>query len=517
VSKTKYSLTPSHRKQLKPWADKWIANAMSTKPMTEEDREITRQALRGMYLAAGRPEPKAIVFVPSPFVLVFAAGAAACRLSGTEKSTRYATNSATRDATEEATRYETTFATRDATARATWAVTAAAMNYATADATRDATSAAIGSATVAATTDAAEDATRFSTVDAVDRATRAAVRVETDFATRAVADRATWAVTDSVRSATEEATVFDTMSATNFATDAETRDATWAVTGSATVEATRAATARATRAATARATRAATYAQNLQNWYVFPDDISWMTREELESASSARSCWQGGNQWSAYDSFLSFFDRVVGLDLPEYKAWRHWEQASLHSGPRIVQRDFAMVSDRPEILLVDDQNRPHCDTGPFCRWRDGSALYAVHGVRVPAWTIEHPELITVAHIDGERNSEVRRVMVERFGSGRYMLEGGGVLVAKDSWGELWRRDVDGDEPLMLTRVWNSTPEADGTRHEFWETVHPELRPLLDDDEYGNPQFGEPQELTVRNAIASQFGLRGEEYAPEVET
>jgi hypothetical protein len=50
-----------------------------------------------------------------------------------------------------------------------------------------------------------------------------------------------------------------------------------------------------------------------------------------------------------------------------------------------------------------------------------------------------------------------------------------------------------------------------------QTVHPELRPLLDDDEYGNPQFGEPQELTVRNAIASQFGLRGEEYAPEVET
>ena len=35
-----YELTPEHRAQLKPWADRWIANAMSTEPMTEADRVI---------------------------------------------------------------------------------------------------------------------------------------------------------------------------------------------------------------------------------------------------------------------------------------------------------------------------------------------------------------------------------------------------------------------------------------------------------------------------------------------
>jgi hypothetical protein len=30
-------------------------------------------------------------------------------------------------------------------------------------------------------------------------------------------------------------------------------------------------------------------------------------------------------------------------------------------------------------------------------------------------------------------------------------------------------------------------------------------------------FGEPQSLTARNAVASTYGLRGEQYAPEIRT
>lgn len=38
MTEKKYKLTPEHEAQLRPWADKWIANAMSTKPMDDEDR-----------------------------------------------------------------------------------------------------------------------------------------------------------------------------------------------------------------------------------------------------------------------------------------------------------------------------------------------------------------------------------------------------------------------------------------------------------------------------------------------
>jgi hypothetical protein len=72
--KKKYELTEEYRAQLKPWADKWIANAMSTKPI---DRPRMIEAVNGLYTAAGLPSPKHIVFVPSPFVLKAASGLAA--------------------------------------------------------------------------------------------------------------------------------------------------------------------------------------------------------------------------------------------------------------------------------------------------------------------------------------------------------------------------------------------------------------------------------------------------------
>ena len=140
----------------------------------------------------------------------------------------------------------------------------------------------------------------------------------------------------------------------------------------------------------------------------------------LACAENHYSMWQGGNQWSAYDSFLSFFRHVAQLNLPQYEAFQHWETLSLHSGPRIVHPDFCMISDRPQTLLVDDQNRPHCVDGPFCRWRDGSALYSVHGVRIPAWIIERPKTITVAKINAEQNQEIKRLMIEKRGWSWYL-------------------------------------------------------------------------------------------------
>lgn len=71
---TKYTLKDEHKAFFKPIVDKWIKNAFRTKPMTEEDREKCREAILKMYALAKLKPPKNIVFVPSPFVLRFAAG-----------------------------------------------------------------------------------------------------------------------------------------------------------------------------------------------------------------------------------------------------------------------------------------------------------------------------------------------------------------------------------------------------------------------------------------------------------
>lgn len=44
-----------------------------------------------------------------------------------------------------------------------------------------------------------------------------------------------------------------------------------------------------------------------------------------------------------------------------------------------------------------------------------------------------------------------------------------------------------------------------------------VKDFLRHEEHGEILIGEPQKPTARNAVASTFGMRGEEYRPEVET
>jgi hypothetical protein len=440
----KYTLTDEHRAMLKPWAEKWIANAMSTKPMDDTDREVMRVAVRGLYRAANLEPPPdhRIVFVPSPFVLRFAGGFAAA-IWWMRKHGRAATDAATRAATDAATYAATDAATRAATYAATYAATDAA--------TRAATAAATAAATDDATYAATDDATRAATDAATAAATDAATYAATDDATYAATRDATYAATrDATYAATRDATYAATRAATAAATDAATDDATRAATDAATAAATAAATDAATDDATYAATRDATYAATDDAtytatreaaWYRFPCDVRRVAAETgagvlgLKCAQRAYAMWQGGNQWSAWDSFLSFFRHVAKLDLPQYEAYQHWESAAIHGGPRIMHPDFCMISDRPSKLVVDAQNRPHCEDGPFCEWSDGSALYALNGARVPEWLVMTPaEEIDPQAFARESNVEVRREIVRKIGVERLCEKLGSKVLDKSADG-----------------------------------------------------------------------------------
>jgi hypothetical protein len=179
------------------------------------------------------------------------------------------------------------------------------------------------------------------------------------------------------------------------------------------------------------------------------------------------------------------------------------------------------VATVPELVateLAGERSRLHSASGPAFVWQDVREHYW-HGVRVPEEVIEAPERITVAKIGAERNAEVRRVMIERYccghevsGAGAYLRDAGAKRLDHDErWGTLWRRDQRDDEAIVMVEVVNRSPEPDGHFRHYFLRVHPELRPLG-----RNGALGDPQLPTARNAIASTFGLRGEEYAPLVE-
>ena len=211
-----------------------------------------------------------------------------------------------------------------------------------------------------------------------------------------------------------------------------------------------------------------------------------------EALEMARNCWSmndGGNQRAGTPCQISFFRHIAKLDI-DYNAWQWYERLAEISGPRWMHEQFCVVSDRPEVLTVDNASppRPHADDGPFCKWRDGTALYCVHGVRVPAWVIESPDLLNVARIDGERNAEVRRVMLDRFGIDRYMRESGAKVLDECPadhpmkglrTARLLRRDVEGDEAITVVDLLNSTPEPDGTVKRYMIRVPPTINKAVD--------------------------------------
>ena len=182
----------------------------------------------------------------------------------------------------------------------------------------------------------------------------------------------------------------------------------------------------------------------------------------------------GGNQWSGYSSYLSFFRHVAKLDLAVYEAFQHYEQAA-HLGPRFMAPDFWIVSELPEHVMRDPENRPHAEKGPAIKWRDGWALYYWHGVKVPAAWIEHPEALDAQTALNWPNVEQRRAAAEIIGWGRVLSALSARVIDTDQdpqIGELLEADLPDAPKQKFLRV------KCGTGRNFCLPVAPHLKTAL---------------------------------------
>lgn len=158
----------------------------------------------------------------------------------------------------------------------------------------------------------------------------------------------------------------------------------------------------------------------------------------------------------------------------------------------------AFVCERPLVCERDDAGRLHKEDGPALVYADGYQIFSWHGATVPSRIICDPGSITFKDIIKEWNAEIRRVMVERYGLGRFIETSGAIEVQKDECGVLYRWEFANDEPLVLVKVMNSTPEPDGTFKPYFLRVPPSM-------------------TTAREAVAWTFDMRPEEYSPSQQT
>jgi hypothetical protein len=175
-----------------------------------------------------------------------------------------------------------------------------------------------------------------------------------------------------------------------------------------------------------------------------------------------------GNHDASWLGFYEYVHEVVGVDCSELVGL--WALARA-AGWCWVYDDIAVITGRPTRLKVDDQANMHCEDGPAISYADDFKLYFWHGVAVEEYIIERPEEITVEKINGERNAEIVRVMIDRFGAGKYLTAMNAKEVGEPFNGsQLFEMDLHDRTRIARVRAINSTPEPDGTAKIYWLKV-----------------------------------------------
>jgi hypothetical protein len=128
------------------------------------------------------------------------------------------------------------------------------------------------------------------------------------------------------------------------------------------------------------------------------------------------------------------------------------------------------------VIARDKDGRLHNADGPAVLYRDGFAVHAWHGTRVP------PDLIepgwSIERIFTEDNAEIRRCAIERLGWPEFITASGMTQVGDavpdpgnaphelSLWDLPERLRDTYDEPARVLLCTNGSLERDGSRHRF---------------------------------------------------
>ena len=209
----------------------------------------------------------------------------------------------------------------------------------------------------------------------------------------------------------------------------------------------------------------------------------------------------GGNLWAWWQSYQSFFREVCGLKLPhdlEAKA-AAYQAVEEESGFWWPGTHVVYATDRPRQLNVwkDTRgvNRLHKDGGPSVEWRDGWALYHLHGVAVPPWlATERAEAIDPRRLKDIDNAQVRAEFVRKVGADRICHTIGKIAHESGGYALMDLEVIPGSTRKYLRM---NNPSVPGVVH--FEAVHPEC-------------------ATVEHAINwRRYGSTDKSWKPEVLT
>lgn len=163
---------------------------------------------------------------------------------------------------------------------------------------------------------------------------------------------------------------------------------------------------------------------------------------------------------------------------------------ALHTRHPVPGRHYGMLSN---------------ENGPAVEFKDGAKVWAVNGFRCPWQVIDKPELIDASAIVRERNSELRRIMVERYGAVKFLRQC--TLIERTPLGALYSYTLERNSgqydrlEYRFLYLKNSTPEPDGSFKHYVVMVQGATRTVAEG-------------LTSLFPVATRLGIP---YNPDVES
>lgn len=133
--------------------------------------------------------------------------------------------------------------------------------------------------------------------------------------------------------------------------------------------------------------------------------------------------------WVAFYSFCIHIGCEVKQEDKEHL--EEWNALVQSTGPCYPYTKICLMTERPVRATYDEREVLHGEGAPALEYKDGSKIYAVHGIRVPEIVVMTPWKMTLADIEKETNADVQTIMqeawcdVELDSTGRHMNAGGG--------------------------------------------------------------------------------------------
>jgi hypothetical protein len=235
--------------------------------------------------------------------------------------------------------------------------------------------------------------------------------------------------------------------------------------------------------------------------------VSSQVESQVSSQVSSRYVFveqhEGLNDWAGFLAYYDYFERIGIVNHKPFSEWRDYLKSGIWS---IDYFDGCVIISRLPTKVIRGQNgRLHSFTEPAVQWADGLNNHFIYGVGFPAeiWNSIVKKTISAKEAISLPDLEQRTIACQTIGYDSALAELGAKLIDKEtrttpngqnlSYQLLEINLNDDGQPAKFVKV-----ECPSTGRETLLRVHPRID-------------------TVRTAVAWTFGMRPDDYMPEIET